>query len=125
MRTGPEFDDFARARSAALLRTACALTGDSGHAGDVLQTALLRTARHWAMAREAPEAYARRVLVNLCRDHWRWLRRRPQETSLAGWTAAPVPGPADLAASSRRSQRASDRRGSAEAVQPTAASRSA
>ena len=30
METGPEFDDFVRARSAALLRTAFALAGDYG-----------------------------------------------------------------------------------------------
>ena len=97
METGPEFDDFVRARSAALLRTAFALVGDYGHAEDMLQTALLRTARHWKQARGAPEAYARRVLVNLCRDRWRWLRRRPPETAL---TDAPAPSAdsADLTA---------------------------
>jgi RNA polymerase sigma-70 factor (sigma-E family) len=83
MRTGQEFEDFVRARSAALLGTAYALVGDYGHAEDMLQTALLRTARHWPAARDTPEAYARRVLVNLCLDRWRWLRRRPRETTLA------------------------------------------
>jgi RNA polymerase sigma-70 factor (sigma-E family) len=96
METGPEFDDFVRARSTALLRTAFALVGDYGHAEDMLQTALLRTARHWRQARDAPEAYARRVLVNLCRDRWRWLRRRPPETVLA--EDAPTPGPGDATA---------------------------
>jgi RNA polymerase sigma-70 factor (sigma-E family) len=95
MRTGPEFDDFVRLRSAALLRTAYALVGDHGHAEDMLQTALLRTARHWAKARDAPEAYARKVLLNLCHDRWRWLRRRPQETPLADNAAAPVPAAID------------------------------
>ncbi|HEY6279163.1 MAG TPA: SigE family RNA polymerase sigma factor [Streptosporangiaceae bacterium] len=101
MRTGPEFEEFVRASSPALLRTACALVGDRGHAEDMLQTALLRTARRWPAARTAPEAYARQVLVNLCRDHWRWLRRRPPETLLAdqaGRDAAdPLAGPAELA----------------------------
>ncbi|HXS65487.1 MAG TPA: SigE family RNA polymerase sigma factor [Streptosporangiaceae bacterium] len=82
MRTGQEFEDFVRERSAALLRTAYALVGDYGHAEDLLQTALLRTARRWTAARDAPEAYARRVLVNLCRDRVRWLRRRPPESAL-------------------------------------------
>ena len=77
MNTGQEFDDFVRGRSAALLRTAYALTGDRGHAEDLLQTALLRTARRWTAARDAPEAYVRQVLVNLCRDRVRWLQRRP------------------------------------------------
>ena len=83
MRTGQEFDDFVRERSAVLLRTAYALVGDYGHAEDLLQAALLRTARRWTAARDAPEAYARQVLVNLCRDRLRWLRRRPRETMLA------------------------------------------
>jgi RNA polymerase sigma-70 factor (sigma-E family) len=83
MKVGREFDDFVRARSAALLRAAYALVGDYGHAEDVLQTALLRTARRWPAAREAPEAYARQVLVNVCRDRVRWLRRRPRESVLA------------------------------------------
>ncbi len=82
MRTGQEFEDFVRERSAVLLRTAYALVGDYGHAEDLLQTALLRTSRRWTAARDAPEAYARQVLVNLCRDRVRWLRRRPPESAL-------------------------------------------
>jgi RNA polymerase sigma-70 factor (sigma-E family) len=83
MKPGREFEDFVRERSAALLRTAYALVGDYGHAEDMLQTALLRTAQRWAAARDAPEAYARQVLLNLCRDRVRWLRRRPRESVLA------------------------------------------
>ena len=93
MNTGQEFDDFVRGRSAALLRTAYALTGDRGHAEDLLQTALLRTARRWTAARDAPEAYVRRVLVNLCRDRVRWLQRRPREAALPD--GADRPGTAD------------------------------
>jgi RNA polymerase sigma-70 factor (sigma-E family) len=89
MKTGQEFEDFVRERSAVLLRTAYALVGDYGHAEDLLQTTLLRTARRWAAARDAPEAYARRVLVNLCRDRVRWLRRRPPESALIEGTEPP------------------------------------
>ncbi|HEV2378097.1 MAG TPA: SigE family RNA polymerase sigma factor [Streptosporangiaceae bacterium] len=97
MRTGREFEDFVRARSAALLRTAYALVGDHGHAEDMLQTALVRTARRWAAARDAPEAYVRQVLVNLCRDRVRWLRRRPRESVLAetAWLPGVVDGLAE------------------------------
>lgn len=77
------FDAFVTASSDRLLRTAYLLTGDRGHAEDVVQTALLRTARRWRAAREAPEAYARRVVVNLAKDRWRALSRRPAETSIA------------------------------------------
>lgn len=89
MKAGQEFDDFVRDRSAVLLRTAYALVGDYGHAEDMLQTALLRTARRWTSARNAPEAYARQVLVNLCRDRVRWLRRRPPESILADGAEPP------------------------------------
>jgi RNA polymerase sigma-70 factor (sigma-E family) len=75
----PAFEEFVRARSASLLRTAYLLTGDRGHAEDLLQTTLLRVAWRWSAASEQPEAYARRVLVNLSRDRWRNLSRRVRE----------------------------------------------
>ena len=55
------FDAFVTASSDRLLRTAYLLTGDRGHAEDVVQTALLRTARRWRTARSNPDAYARLV----------------------------------------------------------------
>ena len=82
MRVDPSFEAFVEARSTALLRTAYLLTGDRGHAEDLLQTTLLRTALHWSRARESPDAYARRVLVNLSRDRIRSLFRRPREAPL-------------------------------------------
>jgi len=82
MRVDPTFEAFVERTSTALLRTAYLLTGDRGHAEDLLQTALLRTARHWSRARDAPEAYARTVLINLSRDRVRRLFRRPREAPL-------------------------------------------
>src|SRR6476469_6895801 len=82
MRVDPTFEAFVEGRSTALLRTAYLLTGDRGHAEDLLQTALLRTARRWSQACEAPEAYARHVLVNLSRDRIRLLLRRPREAPM-------------------------------------------
>jgi RNA polymerase sigma-70 factor (sigma-E family) len=82
MRVDPSFEVFVEQRSTALVRTAYLLTGDRGHAEDLVQTALLRTARHWARARDAPEAYVRRVLVNLSRDRIRSLFRRPRESPM-------------------------------------------
>jgi RNA polymerase sigma-70 factor (sigma-E family) len=76
------FDAFVTASSDRLLRTAYLLTGDRGHAEDVVQTALLRTARRWRTARGAPEPYARAVVVNLAKDRWRQLSRRPDETPI-------------------------------------------
>ena len=78
----PEFESFVQTRSRMLLRTAVLLVGDFGHAEDLLQTALLRTARHWPSARAAPEAYVRQALVNLSRDRWRRLLTRPREMYL-------------------------------------------
>ena len=82
MRVDKGFEDFVAAHSSRLLRTAYLLTADRGHAEDLLQTALLRTARHWSRAQVAPVAYVRQVLVNLSRDRLRLLRRRPREAPL-------------------------------------------
>ncbi|WP_432982102.1 sigma factor [Dactylosporangium sp. CA-233914] len=79
-RVDPSFDEFVKGSSTGLIRLAYLLTGDRGHAEDLLQTALLRTARHWSRARDAPDAYVRQVLVNLSRDRIRLLFRRPRET---------------------------------------------
>ena len=95
MRVDASFDTFVEARSTALLRTAYLLTGDRSEAEDLVQTALLRTARHWATAREHPHAYTRQVLVNLSHDRLRRLRRRLRETPLNDRDGAVVePGPA-------------------------------
>lgn len=83
MKLGEDFDEFVRRSSGSLLRTGYLLAGDRGHAEDLVQEALLRTARRWRVAQAAPEAYARRVLVNLTRDRWRWLQRRPAEHLVA------------------------------------------
>jgi RNA polymerase sigma-70 factor (sigma-E family) len=74
-----EFERFVRASSSKLTRTAFLLCGDRGAAEDLVQVALTRTARRWRVARGNPEAYTRRVVVNLVRDRWRDLARRPRE----------------------------------------------
>jgi RNA polymerase sigma-70 factor (sigma-E family) len=74
------FESFVQTSSASLLRTAFLLTGDRGHAEDLVQTTFLRVAWRWPAARAQPEAYARRVLVNLSRDRWRNLSRRVRES---------------------------------------------
>jgi RNA polymerase sigma-70 factor (sigma-E family) len=76
------FDEFVVSRSPALLRTAVLLLGGDRHgAEDLLQTALLRLARHWGKAAGNPEPYVRRILVNLAIDSTRNRRRRVAETS--------------------------------------------
>lgn len=60
-----EFRAYVAARGPALLRSAVLLTGDRGHAEDLVQTALVRTYGAWGRIRrrEAVDAYTRRVLV--------------------------------------------------------------
>jgi RNA polymerase sigma-70 factor (sigma-E family) len=87
-----EFERFATRASPWLLRSAYLLTGDRGHAEDLLQLTLWRTARRWRVIRGSPDAYAREVLVNLSRDRRRALSRRPVEVAQ---TDPPVAGLAD------------------------------
>jgi RNA polymerase sigma-70 factor (sigma-E family) len=79
------FDEFVRARSAALGRTAYLLTGNRHDAEDLLQSALARVALRWLAVDDA-EAYVRRVLYTQAISRWRALRRRPAE-SLGGLPA--------------------------------------
>ncbi len=70
-----EFREFVLTRSPALLRVAFLLTGDRGHAEDLLQTALMKTSRRWThlVDRDASYAYVRRAMIN---TQTSWLRRR-------------------------------------------------
>jgi RNA polymerase sigma-70 factor (sigma-E family) len=70
-----EFSEFVVHWSPALLRIAFLLTSDRSDAEDLLQTALLKTSRHWGRLtdREAAYAYVHRVLVT---THTSWRRRR-------------------------------------------------
>jgi RNA polymerase sigma-70 factor (sigma-E family) len=64
------FADFARVRGPALHRTAYLLTGDWGHAEDLLQTALAKSYLRWDRIADH-EAYVRRVLVTTYASWWR------------------------------------------------------
>ncbi len=91
-----DFREFVLARSPGLLGTAYALTGDRGMAEDLLQTALLKTYRHWSDVRRSdrPEAYVRRVMANQ-RISW-WRRRRVAESgTTVPDRAGPVPYPVE------------------------------
>ena len=78
---GSDFDEFVREAWPGLLRTAYLLTGDRGHAEDVVQTALLQVARKWRRMRGDPTPYARQAVVNLAKNRWRDRFRRPRESS--------------------------------------------
>jgi RNA polymerase sigma-70 factor (sigma-E family) len=84
-----EFERFVRESSGKLTRTAFHLCGDRGAAEDLVQVALTRTARRWRVARANPEAYARRVVVNLVHDRWRDRARRPAEVFVEVEVAVP------------------------------------
>jgi RNA polymerase sigma-70 factor (sigma-E family) len=76
-----EFGRFAARVAPSLVRSGYLLTGDRGHAEDLAQVTLWRTARHWDALSGSPDAYAHEVLVNLSRDRRRGLRRRPPEVA--------------------------------------------
>jgi RNA polymerase sigma-70 factor (sigma-E family) len=61
-----EFRKFMHARWPAMVRLAYALTGDSGHAEDVAQTAFARAYASWPRVSRTgnPEAYVRRIVIN-------------------------------------------------------------
>jgi RNA polymerase sigma-70 factor (sigma-E family) len=87
------FPDFVSRQQQALLRLAFLLAGDRGHAEDLVQTALMKTYRHWdrIVRRGEPSAYVRRALVT---THTSWRRRawrREQPTGRLPDRAAPEP----------------------------------
>ena len=87
------FPHFVTRQQQSLLRLAFLLAGDRGHAEDLVQTALMKTYRHWdrIVRRGEPSAYVRRALVT---THTSWRRRawhREQPTGRLPETAAPEP----------------------------------
>ncbi len=67
------FTDFVSAEQGPLLRLAVLLAGDRGQAEDLVQTALMKSYRHWDRITRSgtPSAYVRRVLVT---THTSWRR---------------------------------------------------
>lgn len=83
------FTQFVRNHADGLLRLARLLVPDAAEAEDLLQTALLRLARHWSRRLDSPEGYARTVLVNLVRDRGRRSHLVPVPVpAVADWGAA-------------------------------------
>jgi RNA polymerase sigma-70 factor (sigma-E family) len=79
----PGFADFVRSRYAALARSAYLLTGDRGHAEDLVQSALITTLKAWPRlaAVEAAESYARTTMLHLAQQaaRRRWRREIPTD----------------------------------------------
>lgn len=85
------FDDFVRMRTTTLLRVAYLLTGDRHAAEDLLQDVLEQIYVKWSRIDSAPEAYARRALVNRASNRWRLRARRPEAALAHHDTSTPDP----------------------------------
>jgi len=105
MGVADEFDEFVRAHSRSLLRTAWLLTGEQAAAEDLVQAALAHTWLRWSRLRsvDAAGAYVPRVMVT---KFLGWRRRRwTGETPAAVVPEVVVPDASDawlLRASVRR-----------------------
>lgn len=77
------FEEYAFARTSALVRLARLLTGDEHRAEDLVQDVLARAYARWGRISrtERPDAYVRRMLVNAHHSWWR--RRGGREVSVA------------------------------------------
>lgn len=69
-----EFEALVRTHGTMLVRLAVALTADPGISEEVVQSALERVFVRWHRLND-PLAYARQVVVNLCRDRGRGASR--------------------------------------------------
>jgi RNA polymerase sigma-70 factor (sigma-E family) len=78
-----EFGDFMSARWPGLVRLGYGLTGDRQAAEDLAQTALARAYAAWPRVRRAddPDAYVRRILLNVNRSRLRPRRFTEQLTA--------------------------------------------
>jgi RNA polymerase sigma-70 factor (sigma-E family) len=87
------FEAYVAARGHALTRTAYLLTGDHGHAEDLVQAALGRAYLKWARVSrmDSPDAYVRRIIINQHISRWR--RTRGRETPTDSLPDTPMPDP--------------------------------
>jgi RNA polymerase sigma-70 factor (sigma-E family) len=78
-----DFREYVAVRGPGLLRSAVLLTGDRGHAEDLVQTALIRVHARWGRIRdrEAVDAYVRRAMLTTYLNWWRrrWRGEVPTE----------------------------------------------
>jgi RNA polymerase sigma-70 factor, ECF subfamily len=74
----PEFDAFYQAAFPRLVGQLGLITGDLAEAEDLVQEALARASARWSRLRayDVPEAWVRRVALNLAADRTRRVRRR-------------------------------------------------
>lgn len=75
------FEAFVAARGPRLFATAVLITQDRALAEDLVQTALLKTWRHWSRIDVSPDAYVRKTMVHTYTTWWRrrWNGEVPTE----------------------------------------------
>lgn len=79
-----EFDAFVGARMGSLVRFAYGLTGDLGHAEDLVQTALIKVyLRSRRMVPDDPDRYVRRAIINANLSRFRRHRIRESLVEVA------------------------------------------
>lgn len=87
---GPTFEEFAAARTGALLRYAHVLTGDRGRAEDLVQDGLAGVYRHWErVGGRNPEGYVRRSILHGYLGRWRRVGRWEQSSATPHEPAGP------------------------------------
>jgi hypothetical protein len=97
-RVRTDYEQFVSASSDALLRTAYLVVWEAAEAEDLVQDCLLAVARRWPRVRGMvhPDAYARRVLINLALDGASLRTRRREELAANGsGTVAELPDDGD------------------------------
>jgi RNA polymerase sigma-70 factor (sigma-E family) len=87
-----DFVEFVGEVSSRLLRTAYLLCGSKDDAKDLVQESLERACRKWhrIAVTDSPEAYVRRIMINLANTRWRRISRlRESEQALAAQRTDP------------------------------------
>jgi RNA polymerase sigma-70 factor (sigma-E family) len=81
-RAAEEFREFMHGRWPSMVRLAYGLTGDQGHAEDVVQAAFTRAYAAWPRVSRSgsPEAYVRKIVINENRNRFRKRRVAEQLT---------------------------------------------
>ncbi len=81
-----DFGAFVSASSPGLTRLATLLLGDRHDVEEAVQETYTRVFKHWHKIAQSgdPYPYARSVLANLTKDHWRYRRQHPVDR----WTNA-------------------------------------
>ena len=87
----PAFGAFFAANHEAVLRSVTASTGNRESADDATQDAFIKAHARWStlLNYEAPEAWVRRVAINISRDRLRSDRRRRNREAATGPDVAP------------------------------------